>query len=99
MNQSIIYYSPQIIQQPVTNNGIQTVFVRQPSILNQSGTSPQATIPLPKPAPVQTTEVQTKSTLSGKSGSRYLPPMKKISNFSCDFGECELSFHSVEDLR
>ena len=99
MNQSIIYYSPQIIQQPVTNNGIQTVFVRQPSNLNQSGTSPQATIPPPQPAPVQKTEVQTKSTICRKSGSRYLPPMKKISNFSCDFGECELSFHSVEDLR
>ena len=78
-NQSMIYYSPlQIIEQPTTTNSIQTVFVSQPTNVNQSATAPQAAIPPPQTA---------------------LPPQKKISNFFCDFGECKLSFHSVEDLR
>ena len=94
-NQSIIYYSPlQIIEQRTTTNSIQTVFVSQPPNVNQSATAPQAAIPPPQTAPAQS-----KSTLCRKSESRYLPPQKKISKFFCDFGECKLSFHSVEDLR
>ena len=94
-NQSIIYVSPlQIIEQPTTTNSIQTAFVSPPANVNQSVTVPQAVIP-----PAQTASAQAKSTLCRKSGSRYLTPQKKISKFFCDFGECKLSFHSVEDLR
>ena len=94
-NQSIIYYSQplQIIEQPVTNNTVQKVFVSQQPNLNQSATAMQATISHPQSAPVQS--LQTKPTPCQKR----LPPGKEISKYFCDFGECKLSFDSVEELR
>ena len=98
-NQSIIYYSQplQIIEQPVTNNTVQKVFVSQQPNLNQSATAMQATISQPQSAPVQTElqSLQKKSTPCQKR----LPPGKEISKYFCDFGECKLSFDSVEELR
>ena len=90
------------------SNIIQQVFVSQPPL--QQATLPQTSTQaiMQSVATQQHTEMEPVITQPETMQSAdaqaapiepKLPKNKQISKFFCDFGECKLSFESVEELR